>query len=291
MSTDLISIRNKSLKLQTRDECTEIIKLIEDHPKATSICLCGNSLGLGACKLIGKALQSNTTLIEADFSDIFTGKLSEEIPYSIDILMQSLKNKPNFTNLILSDNAFGFTGIKPIIDFITENTTLRVLNINDTGLCQRSGIMIAYGLHGIPLEQLIIGRNRLEDLGAKALAVAIEEMKTLTHISLSCNGITPDGMIPLIQAFIKNPNLETIDIYDNNVGSKGAPFLVQSLDSLKCLKKINFGDCLIDAIGSLQIVEKLKDFTIIEELDLSFNNLTDHAIPHLLTLIEHNPLI
>lgn len=34
-------------------------------------------------------------------------------------------------------------------------------------------------------------------------------------------------MIPLVQALARNPKFETIDIYDNNVGPKGAPFLVQ----------------------------------------------------------------
>lgn len=44
------------------------------------------------------------------------------------------------------------------------------------------------------LEQFVAGRSRLEDPGAKALAVAIEEMGTLTYISIPQSGITPDGM-------------------------------------------------------------------------------------------------
>lgn len=69
--SSLISIRGKALKLQTQDDCAPVIKLIQDHPTATSIHLCGNSLGVDACKLIGEALQSNTTLVVCSNHPIF----------------------------------------------------------------------------------------------------------------------------------------------------------------------------------------------------------------------------
>ena len=77
-------------------------------------------------------------------------------------------------------------------------------------------------------------------------------------------------MTPLAQALEHNPKLEVLDFYDNNIGKKGAPHIVNSLDKLTNLKSVNFGDCMIGSKGSCEIIDKLKNLTALELLVCSF---------------------
>jgi len=294
----------KGLKLLTADDAQPIVKLIKDNPNCTHVELSGNSLGVEAIRAISEAFQPNTTLVEANFSDIFTGKLRSEIPPSVELLVQALRNKPQLAILNFSDNAFGPDGVKAFIDFMAGNTFVKTLNINNTGLGPAGGQLVAAGLRGFVvgheekeakrakpccLEVLIAGRSRLEDPGASAMALAIQEMTTLKTIKMVTSNITHIGIIALAQAFEHNPDLEEIDLEDNNIGKKGAPSIIRSLDKLPKLRKVNFGDCLIPSDSSAQIVKKLKTRTTLEELNLCFSELKDFVVPDLVELVQNNP--
>ncbi len=85
---------------------------------------------------------------------------------------------------------------------------------------------------------LVIGRNRLENACAIALAEAItvivivwilitewlliQAIGTLEHVSMPQNGICKEGIMALARAFGNNPQLKVINLSDNTFTADGA---------------------------------------------------------------------
>lgn len=107
-------------------------------------------------------------------------------------------------------------------------------------------------------------------------------------------------MVPLAKALGQNP-IEDLDFYDNNIGKKGSPAVVEALKSLTSLKRLNLGDCMIDTKGVKAILELIKSLETLELLvrnywseylrgqDLSYDSVTDECVPALKELLKNNP--
>lgn len=52
-----------------------------------------------------------------------------------------------------SDNAFGPDGVKAFIDFVVGNSTLKIVNVNNTGLGPEGGQLLASGFRGFLVEE------------------------------------------------------------------------------------------------------------------------------------------
>ena len=73
-------------------------------------------------------------------------------------------------------------------------------------------------------------------------------------------------MIPLAKSFSHNLHIEELDLYDNNIGKKGAPVIAEALKSLTALKKLNLGDCMLGSKGAKLVLKSLKQHTALEHL-------------------------
>ena len=71
------------------------------------------------------------------------------------------------------------------------------------------------------MKVFISGRNRLENEGAKALSEAFKILGSLEEITMPQNGIRPEGVVLLAEAFKQNKNLKVnfdfwiVFIYNN----------------------------------------------------------------------------
>ena len=59
----------------------------------------------------------------------------------------------------------------------------------------------------LQLEVFVLGRSRLENEGATALAEVFETVGSLREVSMPQNGIDCEGISALAAAFAKNPHL------------------------------------------------------------------------------------
>jgi Ran GTPase-activating protein 1 len=298
----------KGGKYNSVDDCKDLIVELNSFTNLEILELSGASFGLDACKLISENLNKHNNIKIANFADMFTGKKSDEIPFAVKHLMDALKDK-QVSSLDWSDNAFGPNGIRGFIDYMVGNQVCVHLNINNTGLGQEGGRLVASGLLGFTLEKydntkpetphipvehcklesLKSGRGRLEDPGCIALSEAFEKMKTLKVLYLPQSGITPKGMVVLAKALRQNLDLEELNLYDNNIGPKGASEMFETIKLLKKLKILNLGDCMLTKKEVAILVEILKSVNTLEELDLSYDGVNDIIVKGVVQIIENNP--
>lgn len=151
-----------------------------------------------------------------NFSNIFIGKLKEEIPENLKALLEGIKGK-EIEEVDFSDNAFGPAGV-PGFDFFLKSTpSIKVLKMINCGLGPMGGTSLSECLRdgNLKLRELYAGRNRLENTGYSAIAAVLKDMGTLVKIEMPQNFVQKEGMIAMIDALKHNEQLEHIHIHDN----------------------------------------------------------------------------
>jgi Ran GTPase-activating protein 1 len=212
-----------------------------------------------------------------------------------------LEDKENLIELNLSDNAFGPAGAEPLIDFLTNNRSLKILRLNNNGLGIGGGTMIAKALlasadkakeenRTSSLHTIICGRNRLEDGSSQALADAFAAHGTLVEVRMPQNGIRPDGISNLVKGLAQCKNLKHLDLQDNTFTAKGSVALAKVLPTWEHLTHLNLGDCLLSRKGGLAVSEALKlgKNKKLEWINLQYNEMQADSISVLALAIEEH---
>nr|XP_061790152.1 ran GTPase-activating protein 1-like [Nerophis lumbriciformis] len=287
-----LSYKGQGRKLDDSQSVEEIVKDIKDFEGLQALRLEGNTVGVEAAKAIAKALETKSQFKRCYWSDMFTGRLRSEIPPALNSLGDALMLAgAKLTVLDLSDNAFGPDGVKGIENLLKSSAcyTLQELRLNNCGMGIGGGKILAASLmechkkssaQGTPLglKVFVAGRNRLENDGATALALAFQSIGSLEEIHMPQNGINHPGVTALAMAVQHNPNLRTLNLNDNTFTEKGAIAMAKALKHSRSIQVINFGDCLVRPAGATAIAETVSEgLPILKELNLSYGEITEEA--------------
>ncbi|XP_059475991.1 ran GTPase-activating protein 1 isoform X1 [Neocloeon triangulifer] len=286
-----VSFDGQGLKLNDEQDADKVVQEMAKHRGTMEVLnLAGNTLGVNACKAIGKEIESHPELRFALWKDMFTGRMKEEIPDALRFLGCGLVlGKVKLTELDLSDNAFGPIGIGGLITLLKSEPcfSLHILKLNNNGLGISGGKLLAKSLlecyeasgHQLALRVFIAGRNRLENEGAKALSQVFSTLGSLQEITMPQNGIYAPGLKALSEAFKNCPDLKVLNLNDNCMARQGAVSVAEALPLLKNLQSVNFGDCLVKSDGAIKIASALKANEKLEEVILSFDEIKSRALP------------
>uniref|UniRef100_A0A1I7TWU5 Ran gtpase-activating protein n=1 Tax=Caenorhabditis tropicalis TaxID=1561998 RepID=A0A1I7TWU5_9PELO len=291
-TNNTLSFNGKQLKLDTDAEIQKVTDQIRAHRNLEILDFRGNTLSVRAGELIAKSLETKSSLKECIWSDMFTGRLRNEIPLVLDSLGKALTASGcHLTTLDLSDNAFGAGLSESLANFLQSPAlySLENLILNNNGL-GLAGETVGQALRkmvesskaaGRPLKlkRFVCGRNRLEVRSTIALAEAFAVMTTLEEIRLPQNGIRQPAIRALAKAFKANPHLRIIDINDNFCGEEGAMDLAEVLPDLHHLEILDLGDCVCKDSGISAILSGLdRRRDCLQKVVISGNNVTPAII-------------
>ena len=235
-------------------------------------------------------------------SDIFTGRLRSEIPKCLVAFADALIDKPSLHSIDFSDNAFGPDGLKPLVPLISARTSLQTIRLNNTGLGPQGGQILAEALLAAhennvkakkpsQLRVLVCGRSRLENGSMVKLAQAFKSHALLSEIVMPQDGIRPEGIAELLQGLMTCTELEILDLQDNTFTTSGGRALAAALPAWTKLKKLNVGDCMLEAKGCLALIDALKSSTIpdLEVLNLQYNEMNEDGARALALILQRFP--
>ncbi|KAI0109615.1 hypothetical protein GGR51DRAFT_569896 [Nemania sp. FL0031] len=306
MATDLkvFSLEGKGLKLDTAEDLEAHIGPLRAMRNVEEVRVLGNTLGIGACKLLGEVLATKKTLKVANLADIFTGRLLNEIPEALSYLLTSILNLPKLRTINLNDNAFGLNTQEPLIAFLSSHVPLQHLYLNNNGLGPHAGINIANALsklhaekeaarkagQDVPdLETVICGRNRLENGSMMAWAEAFRLHNKVKEVKMVQNGIRQEGISLLLSEGLSHAiSLETLDLQDNTFTVMGARALAKVVPLWADILELGIGDSLLSAKGGVLLAEALSKGKNqkLETLRLQYNDITAPAVKHLSTAAQ-----
>ncbi|KAH6936341.1 hypothetical protein HPB50_016202 [Hyalomma asiaticum] len=252
-----VSFKDKALKLNTEKDASIVVEAITRCPKLEMLCLEGNTLGVGAAKAIGKALESCPNLKRALWKDLFTGRLRTEIPDAVRFLSSGmLLAQAKLTELDLSDNAFGPIGAGALLPLLSSSVCfqLEILRLNNNGLGTGGAEYVAKALticleestkagKPLALRTFICGRNRLENVGAIAMGAVFGE------VNLGNNEVALDGGLEVVEALKEKPDLETLELDGNKFGPEG----------------VNMLEAIMEAVGKIEALCAFSDDEGVDE--------------------------
>ncbi|KAK1710945.1 ran GTPase activating protein 1 [Colletotrichum lupini] len=291
----VFSLEGKGLKLDTGADLEPHIADLRSAD-VEEVRFLGNTLGVGACKLLGEVLATKKNLQSADLSDIFTGRLLSEIPEALSSLLTSILNLPKLTTINLNDNAFGINTQAPVVAFLAAHVPLQHLYLNNNGLGPHAGILVADALSELHakkeaarkegkevpyLETVICGRNRLENGSMQAWAKAYSLHNKIKEIRMIQNGIRQEGISHLISEGLKTATeLRILDLQDNTFTINGAKALAGVLPNLTNLQELGLNDAYLTPKGTKVVAKSLAKGKQdkLETLRLAFNDITPKAL-------------
>ena len=306
-------------RYDSAEDVEELIAAIKKDLKA--VCFSGNTYSEEACASIAKALAECEDLEYADCSDMFTTRLKTAVPPALKLLCDAFE-KTSIASLDVSDNALGGPGTACVVDLLSKNsfTTLR---INNCGIGTAGALVLANtfrNLSGvesislkdakhedlkeileddqtpafttesrceIPLQVLVVGRNRLKVDGAEALSYGLCHLKNLKEFHAASNSIPPEGLIAICHSLQSCTELEVLDLNDNSLKAEGVPELVALLEKLPHLRRLNVGDCSLEAEGSLELLKALERVAPkLEFLDMTYNEIDNEGGEIIIRLLQ-----
>ncbi len=264
-----LSFDGQGLKLNSADDAKDVVAKIKAQKNMTTLTFSGNTVGIPAAEVIGKALESHPEFKNAHWKDMFTGRMKTEIPPALKHLSNGIMAaNAQLVELDLSDNAFGPIGMEGIMDLLRSPScfTLKELKLNNTGCGVTGGKLLAKCLMDcynaskgkLALRVFVLGRSRQENEGGKALAEVFKKMGSLEEVVMPQNGIYHEGISALSDAFASNPNLRILNMNDNTFTEKGARALADALPKMQKLQVLNLGDCLLKTEGARLIAYAIK---------------------------------
>lgn len=314
-SKKIFSLESKGLKLDTEADLEPHIIALRAKDDVEEVRILGNTLGIGACKLLGEVLatkkslkvrmtktifglwQQLTGIVQvANLADIFTGRLLNEIPEALSSLLTSILNLPKLNTINLNDNAFGLNTQAPLVAFLSSHVPLQHLYLNNNGLGPHAGILIADALSELHakkeaarkdgkevpyLETVICGRNRLENGSMTAWAKTYSLHNKIKVVRMVQNGIRPEGISHLLSEGLKNPTeLEVLDLQDNTFTVRGARALAKVVPNWASIKELGVGESLLKAKGGILLAEALTGGKNqkLEILRLQYNEITAEGL-------------
>ncbi|KAK9462942.1 uncharacterized protein V1516DRAFT_612427, partial [Lipomyces oligophaga] len=296
------SLEGKSLKLDTKDDVEPYLAELDKIEGVEVVDFSGNTFGVEASAALAECLNSKKSLKEANLADMFTGRLKDEIPASLQHILSALLELPKLNTINLSDNALGLSAIDPLSDFLAKHVPLQHLILANNGFGPIAGSRVALALRDLarakqesgiecPLKTVICGRNRLENGSMEAWSACFAANKLVEEIQLYQNGIRQEGIeVLLTQGLANCKSLRKLDLQDNTFTAKGALALAKVLPNWKNeLVELGVGDCLLSARGGEILGQALLDsgnFPHLRILRLQYNEIDIKGIELITTALE-----
>lgn len=295
------SIRGKQLKFDSKKDIEPYLEEINSKSEILKLDFSGNTIGIEASEaLAASILKHKDSLVEVDFSDLYTGRLNTEIPQSLQHLLPAFLECSYLKLINLSDNAFGLQTIDPIEKYLAKAVSVQHLILSNNGMGPFAGARIGKSLYKLSqakksqgkssLRTFICGRNRLENGSTNYLSIGLRNHEDLQIVKLYQNGIRPSGIMNLIKnGLSQNRKLQIIDLQDNTLTTKASVVLANALSNWNDLQELNLNDCLLKPHGSLKLCQALEEGMIREKfttLKLQYNELEASSLDHLLAAVE-----
>ncbi|XP_077322806.1 NACHT, LRR and PYD domains-containing protein 12-like isoform X2 [Lithobates pipiens] len=187
-------------------------------------------------------------------------------------------NKVGFSNVPLSPLDCS------VLSFIlqslkeTQDVNLSSCNIQDEGLKK-----LIPALHN--MKSLRLDNNHLKDSSCPHLASGIRNNQTLSTLNLSRNNLDGPHFRDLMEA-LTTSQIEELHLISNLTDSS-CPHLASGIRNNQTLRRLNLSGHNLEGPHFRDLMEALTTSRI-EELQLSYNQLTDSSCPHLASGIRNN---
>ncbi|XP_072893211.1 NACHT, LRR and PYD domains-containing protein 12-like [Hemitrygon akajei] len=258
-------------------QCEGIQRLGPGLHKCQELSLGGNDLGDSGVKLVSVALKNPECKIQKLW--LINVGLTDS---GAEDLVSALSTNPSLTDLNLSYNKLGDSGVK-LVSAALRNPECKIqtLWLNNVGLTDSGAEDLVSALSTNPsLMELDLSVNKLGDSGVKLVSAALRnpECKIQT-LWLDSVGLTDSGAEDLASALGTNPSLTELDLSGNKLGDSGVKLVSAALRNPECkIQKLELRYVGLTDSGAEDLGSALSTNPSLTVLDLSDNKLGDSGV-------------
>ncbi|XP_072133413.1 uncharacterized protein [Mobula birostris] len=280
------ALRNTECKIQklwlydvglTANGAKEIISTLSTNRSLKELSLNDNKLGDSGVKLVSDALRVSECKIQKLWlRDV---GLTDS---GVEDLVSALSTNPKLTELNLSYNKLGDSGVK-LVSAALKNSDCKIqkLWLMDVGLTDSAaGDFVSALSTKTSLMVLSLNNNKLRDSGVKLVSAALMKSRCkLQELGLRDVGLTDSGAGDLASALRTNPSLTELNLNDNLLGDSGVKLLSAALGNPECkLQKLQLDNIGLTDSGAKDLASALSTNPSLTELNLSVNKLGDSGV-------------
>ena len=154
----------------------------------------------------------------------------------------------------------------------TSLTDLTTLNISHNDITAKTAYDIATLLSGnTKLEKLDLSHN---NLSAGIIMICKTKLTKLTTLDISHNGITVEATKDIAAFLSHSTKLQFLDLSCNNLQESGCVNIFKVLQHTSVLSSLKVSDCGVIGEAADELATVLLHNILLQELDLSYNNLS-----------------
>ena len=214
-------------------------------------------------------------------------------------ISDSLQNNATLQSLTLCK--IGRVGIQSMKDVLSENTTLKELNVSwiskgtkkiinrkllgnvfdNTKIDSNSfewavdlSILYDDDYHKCSSEAITLSGKGINDDAVHIISFGLYNNTVVQALDLSCNNITNDGAVAISDCIRSNCSLKTLILSKNSISYKGAEKISELIQVNEVISVLNISCNVIHDIGVIVICDSLKANNTLKELNLSDNQIT-----------------
>ena len=192
-------------------------------------------------------------------------------------LLNILKECTNIRKFCFYENTINsdFEGWESLTEYIDSNYSLRYLDLHSSNLYDFQLSSIIRALSDKRIRVLNISENFITLDGMKELAPFLQSNKTLQKLILCRNAqcqFKAEGVKLVVNALETHPNIQTLDFSFMNLTGCGE-FIGNFLKKNKSIQSILLANTQLNFLDFKNIFTELKNNTILNEIDVSFNDM------------------
>ncbi|XP_077319630.1 ribonuclease inhibitor-like [Lithobates pipiens] len=238
-----------------------------------------NHLTDSSCPHLASGIRNNQTLRTLN---LYGNNL--EGPHFRD-LMEALTTS-RIEELQLDRNHLTDSSCPHLASVIRNNQTLRTLNLSRNNMKGPHFRDLMEALTTSRIEKLQLDNNHLTDSSCPHLASGIRNNQTLRTLELSGNNLEGPHFRDLMEA-LTTSQIEELQLDNNHLTDSSCPHLASGIRNNQTLRTLILYHNNLEGPHFRDLMEALTTSQI-EELQLSYNDLTDSCCPHLAFGIRNN---
>eukprot|EP00002_Diphylleia_rotans_P024644 TRINITY_DN4873_c0_g2_i3.p1 TRINITY_DN4873_c0_g2~~TRINITY_DN4873_c0_g2_i3.p1 ORF type:complete len:726 (-),score=136.02 TRINITY_DN4873_c0_g2_i3:110-2287(-) len=237
-----------------------------------------NDIGHHGAISLSEALKLNKCLTQLDLG-VASGSNRNHIGIrGAQALSEALAQNQVLTALSISGNGVSVAGAEALSQGLYENTSLLRLDIASNGIDALGCEALCKSLMRSPIEELIMSRNNIGDLGAANLDKVIKFPSSLRYLDISHNSIGVNGGLAIGNALKVTNQLETLILDRNLLTHQGCYEIFEALrESHIKLQHLSLCNNKLDgSVGSV-LADSLTHNSTLTKLNLSGNRISDEG--------------
>jgi Ran GTPase-activating protein (RanGAP) involved in mRNA processing and transport len=300
------------LKL-SNNKCKEdgirfLCQALNKHSNITFLDFSKNDLNDNSMKFISEFLMKNKSIKSLDLN---SNKITT---IGLDFICEGLCENSNLESLNLSGNKFPFNNevFERFEIFLSNAVYLKSLNLKNCQITSDSVLLISQALEiNTNLTELLLGNNKISDLGvgrlfkslirnqtlqtldvsytectddcAESICFFLQNNDTLKNLNISGNALSESFIESIADGLRANNCIEKLEMNENEVGDHGCRILcklTQNQSYLRKLQNISLDLCNISSEGATELFQLISQDKI-SCLNIKGNNIDNSCIPEL----------